>query len=337
MPGLSPHTRGNPRYSKGSMRNSELPGSIPAHAGEPALRITLRDVPTMVYPRTRGGTTATDPAAIRLWGSIPAHAGEPGSCRSFQFLSRVYPRTRGGTEVADFALTDHVQGLSPHTRGNRLRHPRREVTPRVYPRTRGGTPTPSALPALRLPGSIPAHAGEPEGSIQTHSWCLSPHTRGNHGSTGVYPRTRGGTDGFRRSCDPLPMNRRRVYPRTRGGTQPASDVLPRRINHGSIPAHAGEPAGLQRRAVTGSIPAHAGEPGGTSTGRADSSQASGSIPAHAGEPVRGLVVTDPRTPRGNLPAFGPRRVPASLWGGGSIPAHAGEPLIINLLISKMDR
>ena len=50
--GLSPPTRGNPRYH---LRRGAGLGSIPAHAGEPRLRARCRP-DARVYPRPRGGT-----------------------------------------------------------------------------------------------------------------------------------------------------------------------------------------------------------------------------------------------------------------------------------------
>ena len=91
--GLSPPTRGNPsswRVRAGWTR------SIPAHAGEPAMR-RLRRRETEVYPRPRGGTISlrrsqndksglspptrgnllATPVRATIYRSIPAHAGEP--------------------------------------------------------------------------------------------------------------------------------------------------------------------------------------------------------------------------------------------------------------------
>ena len=235
VPGLSPPTRGNP-YRR-ARRRVEI-GSIPAHAGEPAPQTRSCEQPP-VYPRPRGGTlrvrvvrggigglspptrgnqrtTSPGPDSMR---SIPAHAGEPPLSLDSDCQIRVYPRPRGGTV---FALVNRYlrQGLSPPTRGNRmrpvivklsigsipahagepLRGDRRHEGGAVYPRPRGGTwrdsppttiaaglspPTRGNLddPAYWPPDgrSIPAHAGEP----------YSVPLRG--AARAVYPRPRGGT------------------------------------------------------------------------------------------------------------------------------------------------
>ena len=91
--GLSPPTRGNPTSSA---KTSVASGSIPAHAGEPALD-HIRRGRAAVYPRPRGGTiekggtntlgrglspptrgNRRQPARLSTPArSIPAHAGEP--------------------------------------------------------------------------------------------------------------------------------------------------------------------------------------------------------------------------------------------------------------------
>ena len=153
--GLSPPTRGNPtRRTNTGLRS----GSIPAHAGEPRGRRGASRWRS-VYPRPRGGTRA-------LWGasalspglspptrgnlrpnpmvstgrrSIPAHAGEPGLATLARRRIGVYPRPRGGTVLIRLPMFAS-SGLSPPTRGNPPRIPRRPLSNR----------------------SIPAHAGEPD-------------------------------------------------------------------------------------------------------------------------------------------------------------------------------
>ena len=152
--GLSPPTRGN-RGKRFAVRRR--PRSIPAHAGEPH----TGGAPALVaevYPRPRGGTSASSSCPDARWGlspptrgnrrddrrlgdgegSIPAHAGEPHRCRRPCLRDAVYPRPRGGTS-AWRALFLAMRGLSPPTRGNRGPHSRRPHGRR----------------------SIPAHAGEP--------------------------------------------------------------------------------------------------------------------------------------------------------------------------------
>src|SRR5690606_25473033 len=108
-------------------------------------------------PRTRGNRDQ-DGGAAPVQGSIPAHAGEPSS----EWLAwrdvKVYPRARGGTGFAN-AMKSVGWGLSPRTRGN----------------------LPAAWARMPLPGSIPAHAGEPRTSCARRS------------KSRVYPRARGGT------------------------------------------------------------------------------------------------------------------------------------------------
>ena len=152
--GLSPPTRGNPF---GAASNTNMPRSIPAHAGEPPV-FTPIHWRREVYPRPRGGTVNTSPElplgqglspptrgnpraaalAREAGGSIPAHAGEPATPAESRHACRVYPRPRGGTVGLAFAAALQ-QGLSPPTRGN--------------PAQRQN--------ARRRRRSIPAHAGEP--------------------------------------------------------------------------------------------------------------------------------------------------------------------------------
>ena len=192
--------------------------SIPAHAGEPLLA-PLGANRGGVYPRPRGGTYTTAPAAISARGlspptrgnlrrlralgvrerSIPAHAGEPCRRISTRGCTRVYPRPRGGTgEPAEsFYLRS---GLSPPTRGNRVRRAHVSASS----------------------GSIPAHAGEPTARRRRRMLY------------GVYPRPRGGTNGGERR----PSVAGGLSPPTRGNHAGARRT---RSARRSIPAHAGEP------------------------------------------------------------------------------------------------
>ena len=169
-------------------------------------------------PRTRGNRRAADQAADRR-GSIPANAGEPWPRPRCCRPARVYPRERGGT-IAERMRGAAFEGLSPRTRGNRVRLNRSTSPPgsipanagepclrgcatcrsRVYPRERGGTtgsptrfvqitglsPRTRGNPrrrsnAICVPWSIPANAGEPRSRCARGRW------------PGVYPRERGGT------------------------------------------------------------------------------------------------------------------------------------------------
>ena len=153
--GLSPRVRGNRRHAG---RQPEIPGSIPACAGEPFQLLTRRNCPP-VYPRVCGGTYArrncppprrnglsprvrgnrgTARVARRRRRSIPACAGEPPDDAGSPPPPSVYPRVCGGTHRR--RLTDAQRaGLSPRVRGN-----------------------PAVAPAgFSAAWSIPACAGEP--------------------------------------------------------------------------------------------------------------------------------------------------------------------------------
>ena len=213
--GLSPPTRGNREWDRGSRRPRR---SIPAHAGEPGM-FASPSACHRVYPRPRGGTPAGAPHRILHWGlspptrgnrfklyfvpasvrSIPAHAGEPAPWHADAEYQRVYPRPRGGTRREERERRVK-NGLSPPTRGNRA-NVRRQVF---------------------LRRSIPAHAGEPR---DMRSPAQPPR---------VYPRPRGGTD----SCRPVIRASGGLSPPTRGNPPLFTAAL---FQTRSIPAHAGEP------------------------------------------------------------------------------------------------
>ena len=174
----------------------------------------------------------------------------------------------------------------------------------VYPRVRGGTSPrrgfifadPGLSPRARgnllgdagyggCVGSIPACAGEPRAGY----YSLGPHA--------VYPRVRGGT--LPPNCSPT--LKAGLSPRARGNPV---NVVPTKLQNGSIPACAGEPdwmlsngvkvgvyprvrggtlAGLMLRAsAEGLSPRARGNPSYVAGERG----AKGSIPACAGEPKR---------------------------------------------------
>ena len=213
--------RGNRDAENGHRRDF---GSIPACAGEPALRGTF-DRRSRVYPRVCGGTVRlpffvpvleglsprvrgnhlVTVVVNHLTGSIPACAGEPKSLHATLNRSWVYPRVCGGTFGSSMPLSLGT-GLSPRVRGNH-RGPHRRLVPG---------------------GSIPACAGEP--FIQR--MARSKET--------VYPRVCGGTH----RSSPFPRHVLGLSPRVRGNRH-RSDRLGRRS--GSIPACAGEPPGCSRR------------------------------------------------------------------------------------------
>ncbi len=181
-------------------------GSIPAHAGEPRNR---RDIiyPRGVYPRARGGTLVIlcpflcgeglsprtrgnlrlDVAGVAVPGSIPAHAGEPFSLMPHISSERVYPRARGGTAPALLIISPSM-GLSPRTRGNQ----------------------PASEPRSFRPGSIPAHAGEPNNKKSAMA------------AARVYPRARGGTEASGAAGEDF----QGLSPRTRGNHQGAGNQGP---------------------------------------------------------------------------------------------------------------
>ena len=173
--GLSPRVRGNLSKWQTQLGTG---GSIPACAGEPR-HGDIPDQLRRVYPRVCGGTRQIPrwpavksglsprvrgnrqarrqtksigrsiPACAgepepRVWHwraasrSIPACAGEPTPRKRWTPPHGVYPRVCGGTVTRSHS-TRWTPGLSPRVRGNRL-----------FPRGH-----------QRLPGSIPACAGEP--------------------------------------------------------------------------------------------------------------------------------------------------------------------------------
>ena len=145
-------------------------------------------------------------------GSIPACAGEPPGAARIPLPRKVYPRVCGGTIPSNIDGTP-VQGLSPRVRGNRTHEPvnTARLTGWVYPRVCGGTCGMDVRLCLRLIGSIPACAGEPDRNRSVSRILnirgLSPRVRGNLAPTPyrrptiqarVYPRVCGGT-AFRNS------------------------------------------------------------------------------------------------------------------------------------------
>ena len=196
------------------------------------------------------------------------------------------------------------KGSIPAHAGEPLRPRTARWHPGVYPRACGGTSSRHVLqgddaglsPRMRgnrrdagdagaRCGSIPAHAGEPsqEPPAPESGW--------------VYPRACGGTRGARARAYP-PQG---LSPRMRGNLLP--DLPPADL-HGSIPAHAGEPAccrvegpavwvypracggtnGIEmaEQSQQGLSPRMRGNPRCARLGRT----VIGSIPAHAGEPPR---------------------------------------------------
>ena len=172
--GLSPRMRGNRSCLSRWIVSS---GTIPAHAGEPTVRL-LPHCQSRDYPRACGGTIQwqahkwfcrglsprmrgnPDPQANEIFGcgTIPAHAGEPHPDYKESGPKRDYPRACGGTNPVQPNNAGH-EGLSPRMRGNpRVKHC-----------------------STKCAGTIPAHAGEPGPSARSSS------------PSGDYPRACGGT------------------------------------------------------------------------------------------------------------------------------------------------
>jgi len=152
--GPSPRGRGN---LDGDISAGIAQGTIPAWAGEPALR-TIRSCMRRDHPRVGGGTGCASRTGARTWGpsprgrgnhrslkpfclvlgTIPAWAGEPHLPQPAHKATGDHPRVGGGTFQRPAALRA-VQGPSPRGRGNQADH----------------------AGALGAGGTIPAWAGEP--------------------------------------------------------------------------------------------------------------------------------------------------------------------------------
>ena len=217
-------------------------------------------------PRRRGNPLGGH-LAVGHAGSIPAQAGEPQEVIEIQYALQVYPRAGGGTGVPLVSM-EVLQGLSPRRRGNRTRE----------------------AGMVRIPGSIPAQAGEP--------LILTGRVMPNR----VYPRAGGGTDGFVGGAPSAVSSglspRRRGNPLGRGSARGV---------RGSIPAQAGEPCTSSPRGDLTARTVYPRAGGGTRGGRWRRTWlAPGSIPAQAGEPrwstgnaVMTVAGLSPRR-RGNL-------------------------------------
>ena len=255
--GLSPRVRGNRIMP---LRDGTKERSIPARAGEPALRAGEVGDPR-VYPRACGGTRPGPAVFALLYGLSPRVRGNPQRGAAAIVVSPVYPRACGGTFLV-LCVGHDLRGLSPRVRGNQLRQQERRARQRsiparagepcslpqyangkgVYPRACGGTGrrapvvvapwglsprvrgNRAARPSRVLPmRSIPARAGEP---ARLTAGRLSPR---------VYPRACGGT-AFEQ---PQLVDNPGLSPRVRGNL-PLQGRVPHQL--GSIPARAGEPS-----------------------------------------------------------------------------------------------
>ncbi len=253
--------------------------SIPAHTGKP-LAAAEQDAERKVYPRPHGeadairllealedglspptrGSPFNAPAHKLRQGSIPAHTGKPLKGVLVALGGGVYPRPHGEAE-AGHQDDDAAQGLSPPTRGSRLR----------------------AVRALRRQGSIPAHTGKPYAIRRRparHGVYPRPHGEAFGvqavilGGSGLSPPTRGSPRPASavRTCyrsipahtgkpgvDFRPTRRYGVYPRPHGEATPTAGATC--SGRGLSPPTRGSPRLPRSRPGTlGSIPAHTGKP-----------------------------------------------------------------------------
>ena len=192
-------------------------GSIPAHAGETLLS-PARLPAQGVDPRACGGDPASGPAKNIHGGRSPCIRGRLFRLQPGTLCVRSIPAHAGETQR--FEVPRRGGKVDPRACGGDRPRPNRGLGKwGRSPRMRG------RLVCLcgdaRVPGSIPAHAGETRGSSSTRL------------PAGVDPRACGGdpqTPSFRR---PLPGR----SPRMRGRL---INIVPYRAVPGSIPAHAGE-------------------------------------------------------------------------------------------------
>ncbi len=173
-----------------------------------------------VYPRVCGGTGAR-PVSARWWkGLSPRVRGNRISIHGAPFGVRSIPACAGEPRVKDFVIS--VTGVYPRVCGGTSSIPDRTPTfPGLSPRVRGN---PRFLRTVGVNGrSIPACAGEP------------PRSSPNWKPAAVYPRVCGGTLWLLPSCAVLCG----LSPRVRGNRPRQGRA---RVQQGSIPACAGEPA-----------------------------------------------------------------------------------------------
>ena len=217
---------------------------------------------------------------MRGGGSIPAHAGQPKDATPGGHPTGVHPRSRGAASVNRLRKRKGP-GPSPLTRGSHVPAVACGAGQGPSPLTRGSHRR--NRPAQGNRGSLPAHAGQPE--------PVRHRTR----MAGVHPRSRGAAsakaDQVVSYYGPSPLTR---------GSQRWNGA--KRLRHGSIPAHAGQPATCAARMSKKRVHPR-------SRGAARS-------PTPQGSTVKG---PSPLT-RGSHQLVG-----RALVLGGSIPAHAGQP------------
>ena len=268
--------RGNPAGVAGEVVQV---GSIPACAGEPTLA-SSRSMASSVYPRVCGGTRCTRCRAPAMEGLSPRVRGNRHQRRCYRSRQGSIPACAGEPS----AVFDGRGGgqVYPRVCGGTAAHQlRRRAGQGLSPRVRGNRcPCPRRRRRSR---SIPACAGEP--SCWDRAACVYA----------VYPRVCGGTP----EQHPPAWRLWGLSPRVRGNRDA---VLFPQVALRSIPACAGEPAGLGSRRAT--VKVYPRVCGGTSRLRRRQSclpglsprvrgnrycsefrrHCQGSIPACAGEP-----------------------------------------------------
>ena len=336
---------------------------------------------TGLSPLTRGNRDVSGPGRAAV-GPIPAHAGQPlrAGCRCP--ACRAYPRSRGATGHRG-RQARLPSGLSPLTRGNRLSHfmacppagpiPAHAGQPssttallacvRAYPRSRGATAC-TCGPDHRLQGLSPLTRGN---RTRRHSTGLGvgpiPAHAGQPGRPAVsrsrrraYPRSRGAT-ALRRSRRDWSLG---LSPLTRGNL---GAILAGALEHGPIPAHAGQPISISGRSwASRAYPRSRGATGarlqdgcrvwglspltrGNHARVPHAPRRRGPIPAHAGQPAAQHVISfiERAYPRSRGATENMNRIdgldeglspltrgnPGAALAGpgrpGPIPAHAGQP------------
>ena len=159
-----------PRAGRGNLDHrrpcARLLGSIPAQAGEPAVR-SRPERHHRVYPRAGGGTGNHRDTACRTSGlsprrrgnprvgvehdlpigSIPAQAGEPPPTTRMAIGIAVYPRAGGGTS-GGVQFFGHYEGLSPRRRGNLHGLNQATINNGSIPRAGGGTTRSPLMPVF---------------------------------------------------------------------------------------------------------------------------------------------------------------------------------------------
>ena len=315
--GPSPRVRGNPREKRLQLRHG---GTIPAGAGEPAVKY---EVPVNIVgpsPRVRGNPSATSLSLI-CKRTIPAGAGEPRRHRCPSIAAGDHPRGCGGTGGGG-GTQGQGHGPSPRVRGNRCRQGQRLRGQGTIP-AGAGEPS-SAWPPRRAPRDHPRGCGGTcvEVTMAIEEEGPSPRVRGNPSAAMTASAPRGTIPaGAGEPVGPGCARRRvRDHPRGCGGTDAVACA--RAAEQGPSPRVRGNPrdAGACLH-DGGTIPAGAGEPPAAS----DSPSGGTDHPRGCGGTV--AAVFGGRADRGPSPRVRGNRAQAAGIAAltGTIPAGAGEP------------